>query len=242
MRTDLVLVIDDDPRSCELVDAMLTDVGFEVRSAYDGASGIELARTAQPAAIILDMMMPGMDGIDTLRRLKQDPVLRQIPVVTITAAPHLQYHEHAFQAGAASFVAKPFEAESLIDMVTFALQRTRHETDRRSHPRFPAELPVRCLIRKHGKTIRQVVGHTGNVGLAGILLWLPEMLVPGTEFQLQLGLPEGTVTIEGRVVWQVGEAVDPIMPHGVQILGFAEDADCMKYGGFLEKLAVERTG
>ena len=236
-----ILVIDDDPRSCELVAAMLTDVGFEVRSAYDGASGIELARTAQPAAIILDMMMPGMDGIDTLRRLKQDPVLRQIPVVAITAAPELRYHEQAFPTGAGFFLAKPFEAESVIHMVTIALQRARHEADRRRHPRFPAELPVRCLIREHGQTIREVVGRTGNIGLAGILLWLPEMLVPGTVFHLQLGLPEGTVTIQGTVVWQVGEAVDPIIPHGVQLPDLGEDADFLRYRGFLEKVAVELT-
>ena len=234
-----ILVIDDDPRSCDLVAAMLTEVGFEVRSAYDGAAGIELARTGHHAAIILDMMMPGMDGIDTLRRLKQDPVLRRIPVVAITAAP--EYHEQAFRTGAGYFVEKPFEAESLIHIVALALQRTRHEADRRCDPRFPPELPVRCLFREHGQTIREVVGRTGNVGLAGILLWLPEMLVPGTVFHLQLGLPEGTVTIQGTVIWQVGEAVDPIIPHGVQLLDFGEEADSLRYRGFLEKAAAEPT-
>jgi CheY-like chemotaxis protein len=236
-----ILVIDDDPRSCELVAAMLTEVGFEVRSAYDGASGIELARTGNPAAIIVDMMMPGMDGIHTLRRLKQDPVLRQIPAVAITAAPELRYHEQAFRTGAGYFVAKPFEAESLIHMVTLALQRIRHEADRRSDPRCAAELPVRCLIREHGQTIREVVGRTGNVCLGGTLLWLPEMLVPGAVFHMDVELLECTVSIQGTVIWQVGEAADPIMPHGVQLLDFREEADFLRYRGFLEKLAGEPT-
>ena len=70
-----ILVIDDNPQMRELITAILTSAGFEVHSAPDGISGIELARTVQPAAIVLDMMMPGIDGIDTLERLKRDLVL-----------------------------------------------------------------------------------------------------------------------------------------------------------------------
>lgn len=236
-----ILVIDDDPRSCELLAAILAGVGFEVRSANDGASGIELARTTQPAVIILDMMMPGMDGIDTLRCLKQDAVLRQIPVVVITAAPELRYDEQTFRTGAGFFLAKPFEDESLIHMVTLAVQTTQHETDRRCYPRFPIELPVHCLVPGERGTTRRIPGRLGNASVGGVLLWLPEMLVPGITLHLQLGLPERTVTIRGNVVWQVGEAGDPIIPHGVQLLGLEEDADFLEYGRILEKLAEGRS-
>src|SRR3989304_1458779 len=85
MRNRPILVIDDDPHSLELVSAILGEADFEVLSAADGASGIELARTARPAVIILDMMMPGIDGINTLQTLKRDPVVKDIPVIAIRA-------------------------------------------------------------------------------------------------------------------------------------------------------------
>ncbi len=240
VQTRPILVVDDDPRACELIHAILTRAGYKVLSAPDGLSGIETARKAQPAAIVLDLMMPGIDGIHTSRRLKQDPVLRQIPVISITASPDLQYTEQAFRAGAACFVTKPFEAASLVHMVTLVVQRAQHEMGRRCHPRFRAELPAQCLVPGAGETVREVAGRTENVSLEGLLLWLPEMLAPGTAFHLQLGLPERVVTVRGTVVWQVGEAGDPIIPHGVRLLGFVDDADLREYRRFLEQVAVER--
>ncbi len=65
MQTRPILVIDDDSQFCELVTAILEQADFGVLSAPDGLSGLELARTAQPAVIILDMMMPGIDGINS---------------------------------------------------------------------------------------------------------------------------------------------------------------------------------
>jgi CheY-like chemotaxis protein len=93
MRNRPILIIDDDPQVCELVVDILARADFEVLSAPNGPEGIELARTAQPAVIILDMMMPEMDGLNTLKDLKRDPVLKDIPVVGITASTDLTYTE-----------------------------------------------------------------------------------------------------------------------------------------------------
>ncbi len=84
-----VLVIDDEPDLCTLVGFLLTGAGFKVHSATDGLSGIQLARATKPSVILLDMIMPGLDGLSTCQRLKQDPVLSRIPVVGITASPDL---------------------------------------------------------------------------------------------------------------------------------------------------------
>jgi CheY-like chemotaxis protein len=128
-----VLVIDDDPRSCELVAAILTSVGFEVRSAPDGASGIELAGTVQPSAILLDMMMPGTDGLATLARLKRDPLLGKVPVIGMTASTDLTYTEKAFRAGANFFVAKPLSRESLVRAVELAVYKVEHDPPAHHH-------------------------------------------------------------------------------------------------------------
>src|SRR3972149_4230355 len=79
MRTRPILIIDDDHALCELVASTLSRTGFKVLAAFDGPTGIETARDAHPAIILLDMMMPGLDGVGTCERRKQDPVLGEGP-------------------------------------------------------------------------------------------------------------------------------------------------------------------
>jgi len=242
MRNRPILVIDDDPQSRELVSAILGEADFEVLSAPDGASGIELARTARPAVIILDMMMPGIDGINTLQILKRDPVLKAIPVVAITASSDLTYAEKAFRAGALFFLPKPFRAASLLRVVELAAERAEKDTPmqrRRRHPRHPAEISVWCFVRGDAGTTRGVVGHTGNVSLGGLSVLLPETLAPGTALRLGLGLPQGPITARGTVVWHDPQPTGgERFHHGVRLLGFAEDEGLSQYRRYLRQIAA----
>ena len=232
-----ILVIDDEPELCELVGLVLGLAGFKVLSAPDGLSGIELAQRVQPAVILLDMIMPVMDGVSTCRRLKEDPDLRGIPVVGITASTVLGYTEQAFRAGAEFFLAKPFGKESLVQVINLALQRAQREAGRRSQTRVQAALPVRCIIPREKDDAQEIIGRTANVSLDGLLLCLPETIATGSVLRLQLKLPEGVVTVEGTVVWK-GDAVDGhIIPHGVQVLGFVEEAEFLRYAGYLGQMS-----
>lgn len=239
MDTLPILVIDDDPRFCEFVTDALANSGFEVHSAADGQSGIELARIAQPAIILLDMIMAGMDGISTLRYLKREPSLAGIPVIGVSASPDLSYTEKAFRAKAEFFVAKPFRTQSLIQALNLALQNAKREPHgRRRHPRFFAELPARCLVFEGGKATREVNGHTGNISLGGVLVWLTEPLPLTATVRLDLGLPSyEIVSMDGRVVWQNDELRKLTVPHGVQFLGFLDDADYLEYRRALSEIA-----
>jgi len=245
MRNRPILVIDDDPQSRELVSAILGEADFEVLSAPDGASGIELARTARPAVIILDMMMPGIDGINTLQTLKRDPVLKDIPVVAITASSDLTYAEKAFRAGALFFLPKPFRAASLLRVVELAAERAEKDTPmqrRRRHPRHPAEIPVSCVVEDNAHTTRELMGHTVNVSLSGLSMWLPERIDQGTILHLKLALPEGPITAKGRVMWQdPKQAGDGRFHHGVRLLGFTEEGALSQYRRQLSQLAEEAT-
>ena len=245
MRNRPILLIDDDPQSCELVTAILSVADFEVLSAPDGLSGIELARTAQPIAIILDMMMPGMDGISTLQRLRRDPVLKGIPVVGITASTDLTYTEKAFRAGAQFFLPKPFRAASLLRVVELAEDLALRDTPmhrRRRHPRHLAEVPVSCFISGHLSKASELKGKTGNVSLGGLLVLLPETLAPGTPLQLGLGLPDGPITARGRVMWRDPKPIgEGRFHHGVRLLGFKDDGGLGQYTGYLDQLEVGRT-
>ncbi len=244
IKTRPILVIDDDPRSCELVVSILEGAWFKVLSAPDGPSGIETARAAQPAVIILDMMMPGINGVETCQRLKQDPILRDIPVVGVTASADPTYTAKVFRAGAEFFLPKPFSAHGLIHVVKLAEELAQNDPRRHRrgpHPRFPAELPVRCLAGGEEGATREIVGRTGNVSLGGLLLLLPERLAPGTVFRLWLRLPEGAIPAEGVVVWQNPQPMgDGRIRHGTRLLGFANNADLVRYRRYLSQIAAGR--
>lgn len=89
MKNRPILIIDDEPDFREVVSSVLTKAGFRVLAAPDGPQGIVMARASQPAVILVDMLMPDMDGIETCERLKLDPGLEDIPVVGVTGSTDL---------------------------------------------------------------------------------------------------------------------------------------------------------
>jgi CheY-like chemotaxis protein len=242
MRNRPVLVVDDDPRSRDLVTAILTGADFQVLSASDGASGVELARRAWPAVIILDVMMRDTEGIGTLRSLKRDPVLRDIPVVAITDSSDLTCAQKAFRAGALFFLTKPFPPTSLLRAVELSADRAEREAPmhrRRRHPRHRAEIPVWCFVHGDTGTTRGVAGRTANLSLGGLLLLLPETLAPGTAVPFELGLPEGPITAKGKVMWRdTRTIVDGRFHHGVRLLGFTEGGELSLYRRYLNRVAA----
>ncbi len=236
-----ILIIDDDAKVCELVTSVLSDAGFDVLTAPDGPTGTEMARAAEPAVIFLDMSLPDDGGIEMCERLKLDPALGYIPVVGMTASPDLSQVEKASHAGVEFFLAKPLGRENLVHAVRLAAEATQGNTPIRHqrHPRYPAELPARCLFREEAEWTRDVTGQTGNLSLSGLLLLLSEKLELGTVLHLQLSLPEGLITADGTVVWQGSQSTDEgKVSHGIRLLRFAEDDDLVQYRRFLSQLAA----
>ena len=105
-RRDLVLVIDDDPNVRELVERFLRKEGLQVRTATGGEEGLRLARELRPAAITLDVMMPGIDGWALLAALKTDPATADIPVIMLTIVDNPQ---RGYALGAADYLTKPID-------------------------------------------------------------------------------------------------------------------------------------
>jgi len=112
-----VLVVDDTPTNVKLLIEMLSREGYRVLVAREGESAIEQARYAQPRLILLDVMMPGIDGYETCRRLKRDPSTTNIPVIFMTALGDLEDKVKGFAAGGADYVVKPFEHEEVLARV-----------------------------------------------------------------------------------------------------------------------------
>lgn len=117
-----VLLIDDCADVHRLLEVRLRNEGIEVISAESGECGIELARRVHPAVILLDLDMPGMDGFEVLRRIKDDPALMDVPVIIVSGLQSPHDKVTAFDLGAVDYVTKPFDMTEMRVRVRSALR------------------------------------------------------------------------------------------------------------------------
>jgi len=109
----VVLVADDEEDIKVVLRMFLEAVGYEVITAFDGLDALEQIKSTKPDVVLMDIMMPVIDGIEVVRQMKATPGIRDIPVVMLTAAAQSDMVERAIQAGAADYIVKPFEPETV---------------------------------------------------------------------------------------------------------------------------------
>lgn len=119
---DVILIVDDTPENLRVLGDMLDQQGYEVRIATSGGHAMENTMASPPDLILLDILMPGMDGYEVCRRLKANPDLRHIPVIFISALAMPEQKTRAFHEGAADFITKPFQSEEVVARVRTHLQ------------------------------------------------------------------------------------------------------------------------
>lgn len=112
-----ILVIDDEPDFIDAVRMRLEANGYEVIAAYEGKDGIDKARKESPSLILLDLVMPKLNGLAVLSKLKGDRVTANIPVVILTAKTEAEYALDAGTLGASDYLVKPASMQAIIDMV-----------------------------------------------------------------------------------------------------------------------------
>ena len=118
----VVLVVDDSSANLTMLTDYLEDSGFTALTANNGEDALQQAFRAHPDLILLDVVMPGLDGFETCRRLKAEPALQDIPVIFMTALSSTEDKIKGFQAGAVDYVTKPFRQEEILARVTTHLQ------------------------------------------------------------------------------------------------------------------------
>lgn len=133
-RAPLILVVEDDPTQRLLSSSVLRSAGYEVAEAEDGPAGLELARQCQPALIVCDVMMPGLNGYQLVAALKQEVALSTIPVIMLTAMTERAHVRTGMTAGADDYLSKPFRAAELRRAVAALLakreiQRAQYDRD-----------------------------------------------------------------------------------------------------------------
>jgi DNA-binding response OmpR family regulator len=110
----LVLVADDDPDILLLMTLTLERDGYDVVAAKDGLSALEAAVERAPHLVLLDLMMPGLDGYEVTRRLRREPTTKNLPIVIVTAAAEESQAARALEAGADAYMKKPFSPRELL--------------------------------------------------------------------------------------------------------------------------------
>ena len=123
-----ILVVDDEPDFCSIVQGQLEKEGFEVEIAYNGIEGLEKVHADPPDAIVLDIMMPEMDGYEVCRKLKADEKYVDIPVILLTAvASHVTSTRYSHRDGmsteADDYIAKPASAEEITESIKRLLEQ-----------------------------------------------------------------------------------------------------------------------
>jgi DNA-binding response OmpR family regulator len=122
-----VLVVDDDPEVAKSIEATLRR-HYQVFVVHSGIGAIKEARRHQPDLIVLDVVMPGMDGLETCRQLRIDPTLADIPILFLTALGRPEDRVAGFRAGADDYLTKPFNLEELQLRIKAILRRVSHST------------------------------------------------------------------------------------------------------------------
>lgn len=117
-----ILIVDDQTSNLEVLSALLESRGFEVLAARDGEAAIAIAQHAQPKLILLDVILPKMDGFEVCRRLKADKLTEHIPVIFMTILEKIEDKVQGFQVGAVDYITKPFQTEEVLARVTTQLR------------------------------------------------------------------------------------------------------------------------
>jgi DNA-binding response OmpR family regulator len=209
-----VLVVDDDPDLRDMLHLTLADEGFDVVAAADGPSALRVVDEASADLVLLDVMMPGMDGVEVCRRMRQRSSL---PIIMLTAKRQESDVVSGLEAGADDYVTKPFSLRELTARVRSALRRMELDAARPALSHARRSFDNGCLVLDSAK--RQVELEGRPVPLSR------------TEFALL----ELLVTNAGRVVPH-----DEIMDHLWKATGSAEQSRLRTFMGLLRRKLGER--
>lgn len=112
-----ILFIEDEPDIVMLMQTRLKSRGYEMLSAFDGEEGLKMVQEEKPDLILLDVVMPKIDGLTVCSRLKADPQTKHIPIIIVSASGGKDLPERCLAAGADDVIIKPYEAEELLDKI-----------------------------------------------------------------------------------------------------------------------------
>ncbi|MFH1783372.1 MAG: response regulator [bacterium] len=129
MPSKKILIVDDEPTVVKLVRFLLEKHDFDVRVAYGGQEGVEMAEKEMPELILMDIMMPKVDGNEAIRRLKENEATREIPVIILSALGQESEVAKGLESGAMDYLVKPFNPKDLLARVRKILEGEEKEVN-----------------------------------------------------------------------------------------------------------------
>ncbi len=121
----LVLIVEDNEKNMKLARDILRAKGYETLEAVTGEEGVKLAKEKKPDLVLMDIQLPGINGIEALGQLRGDPVTRQIPVMAVTASAMSQDRQKIMAAGFDAYHSKPISLKTFVSEVTALIERSR---------------------------------------------------------------------------------------------------------------------
>lgn len=143
-----ILVADDDPDLRDILRTILEPSGFRVEEAADGQSALDAVRLHRPDLLILDYMMPGLTGPQVCAKLKQDVVLRHVPIIMLTGKGELHDKVFGINSGADDYVVKPFEPQELLARVQMVLRRSLQDLEANPLTQLPGNISIQQELQR----------------------------------------------------------------------------------------------
>ncbi|MBR6816854.1 MAG: response regulator transcription factor [Clostridia bacterium] len=134
MANNMILLMDDDENICKVISLYLEKEGMNVQVAHDGATGMEMFRSESPNLVLLDIMMPGMDGIEVIKQIRKQS---SVPVIMLTAKGDTIDKVLGLELGADDYIVKPFEPKELIARIKAVIRRSENTADEPASIRYP---------------------------------------------------------------------------------------------------------
>lgn len=125
MSLEIIQIIDDDPFQTKLLDSLLRKAGYRTNIASDGLTGIEDIKRLLPSLVLIDCMMPGMDGLEVVRRLREDPDTKALPIIMVTGLGSVDHQAAGLENGADDYITKPIQGQEVLARVRAILRRTQ---------------------------------------------------------------------------------------------------------------------
>jgi len=229
-----VLVVEDDADLRTLMWRIFADGRHEVAMAADGAEGIEKIHSLRPELVVLDIVLPGLDGWAVLRSLQKLPA--PPPVVMLSVHSHSEMYARAAEAGVAAYIEKPFSVVELLSTCERVVQEhgsaPRAPRDRRITPRRVVQVPVQVLDQQQGWW---TFGELVDLGSGGARLSMPFPLPADRAVRVAFAVPGEAerLNVDGRLQWRAPAArgfaygmefVDVLPEAQLQIDAFVRDA------------------